>query len=78
MSTLTLEQLRAYEAKLIKAAANPLKTTWFDEFRKEYRPFAEIAQGLALVRTEIARHPDNPDRTRRRASVIKIRCTSGY
>lgn len=65
MTTTTLAQYRAYEAKLVKAAANPLKQVWFDDFRREYRPFSEIEKQLVWVRKEIAAHPDNATTTTR-------------
>lgn len=57
--TTPLADLQAYEAKLVKAAADPAKSVWFDDFRKENRPFSEIQAQLAWVRREIAAHPDN-------------------
>lgn len=51
----TLSELQAYEAKLIKAAADPTKAVYFDDFKRENRPFDEITQQLSWVRGEIAR-----------------------
>lgn len=71
----TLEQLRAYEAKLVKAASDPTKSVWYDDFRKESRPFAEIQKQLAWVRSEIAAHPDNPAaQAKPRRQLPRARC----
>lgn len=55
MSQLTLEQLQAFEAKLIRAIADPTRTVFYDEFKRENRPVAELQSALATVRTEIIR-----------------------
>lgn len=52
--TTTLEQLKASEAKLIRALGDPTKTVFFDEFKKENRPIGEIQDALAAIRREIA------------------------
>lgn len=70
----TLDELKAYEAKLVKAASDPTKSVWYDDFRKENRPFAEIQQQLAWVRGEIAGHPDNTARKRARRLLPRARC----
>ena len=74
----TLTELRAYEAKLVKAAADPTKQTWFDDFRREMRPFSEIQRQLTWVRAEIAAHPDNTSPPGPRPRKLLIRCGSGF
>lgn len=69
----TLDELRAYEAKLVKAASDPTKSVWYDDFRKENRPFAEIQQQLAWVRGEIAAHADNTASKRVRRLLPRAR-----
>jgi len=55
MSTVTLEQLQAYEAKLIRALGDPTKAVFYDDFKRENRPVSEITTALAFVRSEIAK-----------------------
>lgn len=55
MSAVTLEQLQAYEAKLLRALGDPTKVVFYDDFKRENRPVAEIQSALAAVRAEIAR-----------------------
>lgn len=77
--TTPLATLQAYEAKLVKAAADPMKQVWYDDFRKENRPFSEISAQLAWVRSEIAAHPDSAGTTTPRPRLLKIQCSSsGY
>lgn len=54
MSEVTLEQLKAYEAKLIRALGDPTKAVFYDDFKRENRPISEIQSALAAVRSEIA------------------------
>lgn len=77
MSATTLEQLQAYEARLIRALGDPTKAVFYDDFKRENRPVSEIQSALATVRAEIARHPDNPD-AKRRDRFVKVRMRSGY
>lgn len=77
MTTTTLEQLRAYEAKLLKAMGDPTQEVWYDDFRKRNRPVAELQSALSWVRREIAAHPDNATRTPRMRQ-IRVRSRSGY
>ncbi len=54
MSAVTLEQLKAYEAKLIRALGDPTKAVFYDDFKRENRPISEVQAALAAVRAEIA------------------------
>lgn len=55
MSAVTLEQLRASEAKLIRALGDPTRTVFYDEFKRENRPISEIEDALQAIRREISR-----------------------
>lgn len=72
MSATTLDQLRAYEARLIRALGDPTKAVFYDDFKRENRPVSEIQSALASVRAEIARHPDNPARATAEPRVTRI------
>ena len=50
----TLAQLREYEAKLLRAMADPTAETWYDQFKKKNRPVSELQVALKQVRAEIA------------------------
>lgn len=77
MATFTLAELVAFERKLIKAMADPTRQVWYDDFRKENRPFSEIAQQLSWVRGEIARHPDTVRTGAARSKFLAPRNRSG-
>lgn len=51
----TLNELQAYEAKLIKAMGDPLAEVWYDEFKKKNRPISELKDALAEIRKQIAK-----------------------
>lgn len=78
MSTTTLAQLRAYEAKLTKAMGDPAAEVWFDDFRKKNRPISELKSAMDWVRGEIARHPDTLATSAPRPRRFLIRGRSGY
>lgn len=77
MSATTLDQLKAYEARLLKALGDPTKAVFYDDFKRENRPVSELQSALATVRAEIARHPDNAS-AKPRDRFVKVRMRSGY
>lgn len=71
----SLDDLLARKEKLEKAAADPTKSVWYDDFKREMRPFHEIAAQLDLVEAQIrkARGTKAPDKRR-----LIVARTSGY
>lgn len=55
MTAVTLEQLQAYEARLLSAMADPTKAIFYDDFKRENRPVSELDAALTRVRAEIVR-----------------------
>lgn len=55
MTTVTLDQLKAFEARLLTALSDPTRAVFYDDFKRENRPVAELDQALTRVRAEIAR-----------------------
>lgn len=51
----TLTELQGYESDLLRAIGDPTKTVFFDHFRLENRPMAEIQAALDQVRREISK-----------------------
>jgi len=71
LSAVTLEQLQAAEAKLIRALGDPTRTVFFDEFKRENRPVSELQSALASIRSEIAKlTPAAPDAAPRPARYL--------
>lgn len=55
MTTVTLDQLKAFEARLLTALADPTKAIFYDDFKRENRPVSELETALTRVRSEIAK-----------------------
>lgn len=73
MSAVTLEQLQASEAKLIRALGDPTKTVFYDEFKRENRPISEIQDALQAVRREIARLKGEDTGSSMRVRPVRMR-----
>ncbi len=74
---MTLDQLKAAEARLVRALGDPTKTVFYDEFKRENRPSAEIEDALRAIRREISAHADNATPPSR--SVIRpVRMSGAY
>lgn len=76
MSAVTLEQLEAAEAKLIRALGDPTKTVFYDEFKRENRPISEIEDALQAIRREIGRLKGTDSGSSMR--IRQVRMKGGY
>lgn len=76
MSAVTLDQLKAQEARLIRALGDPTKTVFYDEFKRENRPIGEIEDALQAIRREIGRLLGTADAGS--LKVRPVRMTSAY
>lgn len=72
----TLSDLRAYEAKLIKALGDPTKAVFYDEFKKENRPISELRSALDAIRVEIASAEAEADGTVKQGRIFYARARS--
>jgi len=55
LTTVTLDQLKAFEARLLTALSDPTKAIFYDDFKRENRPVSELDAALTRVRAEIVR-----------------------
>ncbi|HCQ52694.1 MAG TPA: hypothetical protein DIV82_00340 [Brevundimonas diminuta] len=53
--TMTLEQLRAMETRLVTALGDTTRAVFYDDFKRENRPISEVTAALDRVRAEIVR-----------------------
>ncbi len=75
--TMTLEQLRAMETRLVIALGDTTRAVFYDDFKRENRPISEVTAALDRVRAEIAAHPDNVQ-AKRHQRFVPVRLRSAY
>jgi len=75
LTTVSLEDLRAYEARLIRALADPTRAIFYDDFKRENRPVSELETALSRVRVEIAKATASDARPAARRIQMRHRCS---
>lgn len=72
-----LATLQSYEAELLAALGDPSRSLFFDHFKMENRPIAEVQAALSQIRREISNAQSGDAPRVKRLLPVATRAGSG-